>query len=149
MTILGDKTPQVAIYKSESHKLHHSLPVKSGKVVKPGYQVVINPDGTIQNFESGNSLDNIIGVAVNSSETPAYKANKQYGAVEATVSLSGHAIINAASGAALNAGPVKPSGAVLNGYPKYVQATSGTDRVTAIALGAADSADDVIQVVIL
>ena len=149
MTILGSKTGRAPIYKSESGKLHQSFPVKSGKKVTPGYQVVLNTDGTVQNFESGNSLSAIIGVAVNNSETPAYQASKQYGAVEATVAVSGHAIINAASGAALSAGPVKPTGAELEGYPKYATATPGTDVITAIALNEASGADELIQVLIL
>lgn len=153
MTILGSKTSPVVIYKSESGKLHHSFPVKSGEKALPGQPVVLNTDGTVQGFKSGDSLYSIIGVAVNSSETPAYKDSKQYGAIEVTVAVKGYAITNALSGAALNAGPVKPNGTITSeGYAKYVQSVfSGTPDgiVTAIALNDAAGADEVIQVMIL
>lgn len=150
-TILGSGTQQAVIYKSESHKLAHSLPVKAGEKVLPGQQVVINGDGTIQGFKAGDSLSRIIGMATISSETPAYKESKQYGVVETTVAVSGHGIINAVSGAALTAGPVKPTGDVVsNKYPKYINVDEEAgDRITAIALNEASAAGELIQVIIL
>lgn len=150
MTSLGSATPKSVIYKSESHKLAHSFPVKSGKTVLPGQLVVLNTDGTIQGFESGDNLARVIGMATNNSTIPAYQASKQYGVVEATVALKGQAIVRAASGAALTAGPVKPNGSVYDTiYQKFVTATIGTDVINAVSLTSADSADDMIFVLIL
>jgi hypothetical protein len=150
MTLMGDRTPNAVIYKSESHKLHHSFPVKTGEKILPGQPAVLNSDGTIQGFKSGDSLNSIIGTAVLNSETPAYAASKQYGVVEATVAVSGHMIVRAASGAALTAGPIKPNGAIFQTkYTTYVQANPATEKVTAIALNEADGAGEMILVMVL
>ena len=149
MTLVGDRTPQAVIYKSESHKLHHSFPVATSKKVLAGQLVVLNTDGTIQGFEAGDDLNKIIGAAVANSETPAYTASKQYGVVEVTVAVSAHMIVRAASGAALSAGPVKPNGLIYQGrYAKYVT-NGGSDPIKAIALNEATAADQLVMVAIL
>jgi hypothetical protein len=150
LTILGDKTPSAVIFKSESHKLAHSFPVKEGKTIKKGQPIVLNTDGTVQAFEATDSLAKIIGYAITDSTTPAYAASKQYGAVEVTVAVKGHAILNAVAGGALSAGPVKPSGALdaTSRYAKYV-ALAGGDPTVAIALNDADADGDLIQVLFL
>ena len=150
MTILGSKTSPSVIYKSESHKLAHSFPVKSGEKALPGQQVVLNTDGTVQGFKTGDSLDKIIGVCILNSETPAYQASKQYGVTEVTVALSGQCIIRGASSAAISAGQVKPTGTLVNSiYPKYAAATPGTDRLTAIALNDTSAADEIVMILVL
>lgn len=162
MTKFGSATPKSVIYKSESHKLAHSFPVKTGKTILPGQLVVLNTDGTIQAFESGNSLYRIIGMAVNNSSTPAYAESKQYGVVEVTVALSGQAIIRGASAGALDAGPVKPNGNLYSSiYPVFVASSITTtvegtisavtaipDPLVAIALTSADGADEMVMVLI-
>jgi len=160
MTKFGDRTPSVIVFKSESHKLAHSFPVKSGETVKKGQPVVLNTDGTIQGFKNGDALNKIIGYAINDSATPAYQASKQYGAVEVTVSVSGQAIINAVAGVELTAGPVKPTGAMdsTGRFAKYIQTSAGDltltppvlpEKAIAIALNEADADGDLIQILFL
>lgn len=150
MTIMGDKTPRAVIQKSESHKLHHAFPVKTGKTIYQGQMVVLNTDGTIQAFESGSELKNVIGYAVTDSVYPAYQESKQSGPVEVTVAVKGFAIVYAAAGAAsLQAGPVKPDGNLLDKrYSKYVSDTTSTNP-SAFNLTPATSDGDLIQVLIL
>lgn len=150
MTIMGDKTPRAVIQKSESHKLHHSFPVKTGKTIYQGQMVVLNTDGTIQAFESSSNLKDVIGIAVTDSVNPAYQASKQYGDVEVTVAMKGYCIVYAAAGAAsLNAGPVKPNGNLVdNRYAKYISDGESTNP-SAINLTPVTSDGDLIQVLIL
>lgn len=150
MTIMGDRTPRAVIQKSESHKLHHSFPVKKGKTIYQGQMVVLNDDGTIQAFESASELKNVIGYATTDSVNPAYTESKQYGPVEVTVAMKGFAIIYAAAGAAtLKSGPVKPSGDMVNSrYAKYVSDSTSTNPM-AFNLTPATSDGDLIQVLIL
>jgi len=158
--MVGQVTPNAVIFKSESHKLHHSFPLKSGKTVKQGQMVVLNTDGTVQGFESGDSLTKVIGVAVTNSANPAYVSSKQHGPVDITVATRGYAIVYGVSGAALNAGPVKPNGSFdsTGKYAAYVQAGAGNmsgtppvlpDVINGIALNAATDAGELIQVLIV
>lgn len=39
LTIMGEKTPRVVIYKSESHKLHEAFCVKTGNKIIKGMPV--------------------------------------------------------------------------------------------------------------
>lgn len=149
MTIMGDKTRRAVIQKSESHKLHHSFPVKKGKNAVPGQFVVLNDDGTVQGFETSDDPKKIIGVAVNNSNYPAYQESKQYGPVEVTVAMTGYMIVFAAAGAAsLNAGPVKPDGNMVDGiYAKYIADDESTSPV-AYNLTKATEDGELIQVLI-
>lgn len=156
MNIIGNKTPRSAVYKSESHKLHHAFNVKSSKTIRKGQMVVIEEDGTIAPFESDSKLDKVIGVAVTDSINPAYAETKQHGPIEVTVSLIGHAIVWGAAGeASLPAGPVKPNGQLdsTNQYAKYtkvtVDDTTYAGNIRAINLTQATSDGDPIQVLIV
>lgn len=151
MTLMGDKTPKAIIQKSESHKLHHSFPVKTGKKILQGQMVVLNTDGTIQAFESSDSLKNVIGVAITDSVNPAYVESKQHGPVEVTVAMRGYAIVYAAAGAAsLNAGPIKPDGNMSSDgrYAKYVSDGDSTNPIM-FNLTPATSDGDLIQILII
>ena len=89
---VGSTTPQTAIYKSESHKLHQAFAVKkSGGVVEeivPGQPVQLNSDGTISAY-AGSGI--YLGIAVTDSQNPCYPD----GALgpEVTVMMEGFAII--------------------------------------------------------
>lgn len=160
MTIMGGKTPRAIIQKSESHKLHHAFTVKSSKTIYKGQLVVLETDGSIRAYESTDTTDKIIGVAVTDSVNPAYAASKQ-NELEVTVALNGHMIIygvNKTSGA-LNAGPVKPDGTRKDIYDYYVAhnniETVETSKkvmkepVVAINLTPATAKDQMIKVLIL
>ncbi len=174
---VGYGTPPVAIFKSESHKLHHAFPLATGKTVVQGQPVVLLNDGTVKGFESGDDLGRVIGFAVTNSANPAYQPSRQHGPVDITVAVSGHGIIHAISGAALNAGPIKPTGELdsTGKYVEYIQAVGAVDgsitpgsftapdtyvspeytpgvpadRVVALALNPAGDAGELLQVLIL
>lgn len=122
-------TPVAAIFKSESHKLHHAFPLKTGKSVVQGQLVVLNADGTVQGFGTDDSLANVIGVAITNSANPSYQASMQHGPVDITVAVKGHAIVNAVAGDdGITAGPVKPTGALdsTGKYAKYINTEAAT-----------------------
>ena len=125
---VGTQTPPVAIFKSESHKLHHAFPLEDSEKVVQGQPVVLLSTGTVRGFKNGDSLSAIIGFAVTESSHPAYQPSRQHGPIDITVAVSGHAIVHAISGAALVAGPVKPTGGLdsTGKYAEYIQATPGT-----------------------
>lgn len=141
----GDATGKAVVFKSESHKLHHSLPVKTGETVKKGQPVVLNTDGTIQGFKTGNSLSMIIGYAVTDSANPAYQSSKQYGVVEVTVALKGYGILYGVSAAdGQVAGKVIPTGSLdaTGVYTEYqAEGTPATTNVNFIALNGGDEGE--------
>lgn len=156
MNLIGNKTPRSAIYKIESHKLHHAFNVKGGETIRKGQMVVIEEDGTISPFKSSSKLDKVIGVAVTDSINPAYAETKQHGPIEVTVATIGYAIVWGAAGeATLKAGPVKPTGDLdsTNQYAKYskitVDDTTYAGNIRAINLTQATSDGDPIQVLIV
>ena len=149
--IVGGVTPRSAIYKSESHKLHHAFPLANGKNVAQGQPVVLLADGTVKGFESGDSLEKVIGYAATNSINPAYQPSRQHGPIDITVAVSGHAVLYGVSGGAINAGEgIKPNGSLdtTGKYTVYVGAVA-PDRVVAIALNPATEAGEVIQLLFL
>jgi len=89
---VGSATPQTAIYKSESHKLHQAFAAKKNdgvvEEIVPGMPVKLNSDGTISPF-TGSGI--YLGIAVTDSQNPCYPD----GALgpEVTVMVEGFAII--------------------------------------------------------
>ena len=139
MTLVGQKTPQAVIYKSESHKLHQAFVVKTGENVIQGQPVQINEDGTIQAWKTGGHY---IGIAITDSYHPAYPGN------EVTVAVRGFAIVYGLSNGTITAGPVTPDPT----YPvddtnMYVKYNQGVDD-TFIALNTASAAGELIQVLV-
>lgn len=150
MRMFGDKTPGVVIFKSESHKLHQAFPVKKGEKVVKGQPVVLNTDGTIQGFKTGNTLSSIIGWAVTDSTYPAYQESRQHGPVDVTVMVTGYAIVYGVSKGALTTVPVKPTGSLdsTGRFAEYEATVEGDARV-AINLTPASGAGELIQILIL
>lgn len=105
-TKFGGTTPRVVIYKSESHKLHQAFPVKAPEKIYAGNPVAITDDGKIELLTKANEA-NYLGIAVTDNNNPAYKESANVGPMEVTVAVQGFMIINAISGAALDAGPVE------------------------------------------
>lgn len=143
MALVGQKTPQAVIYKSESHKLHQAFVVKTGENIIQGQPVQINEDGTIQAWkkekEGGRPY---IGIAVTDSYYPAYPGN------EVTVAVRGFMVVYGLSNSEIKAGPVTPDPTApvddTNTYIKYIQGTG--DEF--IALNTASSAGELIQVLV-
>lgn len=155
-TKFGGTTPRVVIYKSESHKLHQSFPVKDSVKIYAGNPVAITTDGTIELLTKSNEA-NYLGIAVTDNINPAYKESANAGSVEVTVAVQGFMIINAISEAALNAGPVEIGTGMdaTNHFTKFktftqAGAQAGADAATCpvnfISLTKASAKDELIQV---
>lgn len=106
LTLIGEKTPRVVIYKSESHKLHQAFNVVEGKTIVKGMPVKLNINGSIEPYD-GTGI--YLGVAVTDSINPAYKEQRAY-PIEVTVMVEGFIICNYAPKANITAcGYVKPT----------------------------------------
>lgn len=143
MALVGQKTPQAVIYKSESHKLHQAFVVKTGENIIQGQPVQINEDGTIQAWkkekEGGRPY---IGIAVTDSYYPAYPGN------EVTVAVRGFMVVYGLSNGEIKAGPVTPDPtAPVDDTNTYIKYNQGTDDEF-IALNTASSAGELIQVLV-
>lgn len=152
-TKFGGTTPRVAIYKSESHKLHQAFPVKASVKIYAGNPVAITTEGTIELLTKDNEA-NYLGIAVTDNNNPAYKESANAGPVEVTVAVQGFMIINAISEDKLDAGPVE-IGTVdatnPNHFTKFKTFTrAGADDATRpmnfISLTKASAKDKLIQV---
>lgn len=148
-TKFGGTTPRVAIYKSESHKLHQAFLVKASVKIYAGNPVAITADGTIELLTKDNEA-NYLGIAVTDNNNPAYKESANADPVEVTVAVQGFMIINAISEGVLNAGPVEIGTGMdaTNHFTKFktfTQADAATRPVNFISLTKA-SKDELIQV---
>lgn len=153
-TKFGGTTPRVVIYKSESHKLHQSFPVKASVKIYAGNPVAITAEGTIELLTDANEA-NYLGIAVTDNNNPAYKESANAGPVEVTVAVQGFMIINAISEAVLNAGPVEIGTGMdaTNHFTKFKAFTqaqaadaTATRPVNFISLTKASAKDELIQV---
>ena len=139
MAIVGVKTPQAVIYKSESHKLHQAFVVKEGDTIIQGQPVMLNNDGTISPY-IGTGI--YLGIAITDSVYPAYPGN------EVTVMVEGFAVVYGVASAALTAGYVNPAAPDQDSlYVKYAN-TASSAASNFIALNAADAAGDLVQVLV-
>lgn len=90
LTLLGEKTPRVVVYKSESHKLHQAFTVVEGKTIVKGQPVMLNANGSIEPYD-GEGI--YLGIAVTDTLNPAYKAQRNF-PVEVTVMVEAFCICN-------------------------------------------------------
>lgn len=138
LTLNGQKTPKVVIYKSESHKLHQAFPVKSSTKIYKGQPVALAADGTIEAY-SGTGV--YVGIAVTDSINPAYKEQRNF-PVEVTVMVSGFAIVNWVASAEISAGYVIPAATLQDErWVKCSAVDKEGDTSNFIALAAADEGD--------
>lgn len=151
LTLAGEVTPRVVIYKSESHKLHQAFIPKMEdeakktrvKILK-SQPVALTEDGEIEPY-TGEDGQVYLGVAVTDSINPAYKATNNY-PIEVTVMVEGYAICNYAASAALKCGYVKPNGDTVNNH--FVVVEESEDESKFICITPADDANDIVQVLI-
>ena len=136
LTLYGQKTPRVSIYKHESHKLHQAFNVKEGATIVQGMPVALTKegDGNLPVIEPYTGTGVYLGIAVTDSVTPAYAGQRAY-PMEVTVAVEGFAICHYAAAAAIVPGWVKPnltSGAVTvmdNRYTAVEQSESSGSPV--------------------
>lgn len=143
MTLLGDYTPRVVIYKSESHKLHQAFCVAEGKTIYQGMPVALNTDGLIEPYTSSDQI--YLGIAVTDNINPAYQGQRNF-PVEVTVAVEAYMIVNWVADAAMECGYVMPTETILN--KRYVTATASADESKFISIVPAEEANDIIQVLV-
>ena len=144
LTLMGEQTPKVVIFKSESHKLCEAFNVAEGKTILKGMLVALNEGGNITPY-TGAEGEVYLGVAITDNVNPAYRAQRNF-PVEVTVMVEGFAIVNwVAAGDSTPAGYVTPGSDLLNG--RYVKGTTSPSETKFIALNAGDT-NEVIQVLV-
>lgn len=148
LTQFGDKTKSLFLNEAESHKLHVAFEVKAAETIRRGQPVVLHTDGTIKPYVAGTSRDLIIG----------YSIHNGAAGDEITIACKGFAVVFAMSNAAIVPGPVTWSAmdaaGVAGFYSKYantvVDAEGGLHAfMCGWAIDAADSADDLIRVILI
>lgn len=148
LTLMGEITPRVVIYKSESHKLHQAFTPKQegdGRVkILQGMPVSLTKDGEIEPY-TGQDGQIYLGIAATDSINPAYPAKRNY-PIEVTVMVEAYAICNYVSEAAIECGYVKPNGKTLNGHFTVVEQSA--EKTKFIAINPADEANEIVQVLI-
>ena len=138
MAMVGVKTPQAVIYKSESHKLHQAFVVKNDETIIQGQPVMLNADGTISPYVGGEGV--YLGIAMTDSVYPAYPGN------EVTVMVEGFAVVYGLSRNNVDAGYVDPE--ALSEGDMYVHYATSEEETHFIALNKATEGDDLIQVLV-
>lgn len=144
LTIMGEKTPRVVIYKSESHKLHEAFCVKTGNKIIKGMPVALTDAGELVPYTAATGQV-YIGIAVTDNEHPAYSEQRNF-PVEVTVMVEAYATCNYVSDAALKPGYVKPTGNVVSGH--FVEVTQSTTETKFIAITEATGAHEVVRVLV-
>lgn len=142
LTLFGERTPRVVIYKSESHKLHQAFQVADDQKIVKGMPVALTDDGKIKPYVDGDKV--YLGIAVTDNVNPAYGAQRNF-PVEVTVMMQGFAICNWVSNGTITCGYVVPSGDLLN--DRFVKANQAIET-NFIAITPADEANELIQVII-
>lgn len=143
MTLFGEKTPRVVIYKSESHKLHQAFNVKDGEKIVKGMPVAIGEDGLIEPYKSADQV--YLGIAATDSINPAYGPQRNF-PIEVTVVMEGYAICNWVAKEATNAGYVIPDGTLLNN--RFTMVSASAEATPFIAINKTDEANELVQVII-
>lgn len=149
ITIMGEKTPRVVVYKHESHKLHQAFPVSMNgsdpEKISKGQPVALKGDGTIIPYSG--SLDELyLGVAMTDSYNPAYAAQHNF-PMEVTVAVRGYLICNYISASQIKCGYVKPNGVCIRSH--FPQVESSTTPTNFIAISVVDNANEIVQVLVL
>ena len=147
LTLVGQKTPKVVVYKNESQKLCQAFCVKTSEKIVKGQPVAIHTDGTIMPYTG---TECYLGIALTDSINPAYQGQRNF-PVEVTVMVEGYAIVNAVAEKALSAGYVKPLKKLLNDrFVTYDKSNTSdqTKESKFIALNEAGEQNDLIQVLV-
>lgn len=146
LTLYGQKTPKVVIYKHESHKLHQAFNVKEGETIVQGMPVALHTDGTIKPF-TGNNQEIYLGIAVTDIKTPAYAGQRAY-PVEVTVAVEGYVICYWAASNTVTPGYVNPTGTLYNNrYPNCANTTASAESKFIALAGAEAPASGVSEVI--
>lgn len=144
LTLMGEQTPKVVIFKSESHKLCEAFNVAEGKTIIKGMAVALNEDGNITPF-TGAVGEVYLGIAITDNVNPAYRAQRNF-PVEVTVMVEAFAVVHKVSNGEVKPGYVKPTGTVIN--KMYEEVAQSTTETKFISIDAADDANQILRVLV-
>lgn len=144
LTLMGEQTPKVVIFKSESHKLCEAFNVAEGRTIIKGMAVALDEDGNITPF-TGAEGEVYLGIAITDNVNPAYRAQRNF-PVEVTVMVEAFAVVHKVSNAAVKPGYVKPTGTVIN--KMYEEVGASTTETKFISIDAADDANQILRVLV-
>ncbi len=144
LTLMGEQTPKVVIFKSESHKLCEAFNVAEGKTIIKGMAVALNEDGNITPF-TGAEGEVYLGIAITDNVNPAYRAQRNF-PVEVTVMVEAFAVVHKVSNGEVKPGYVKPTGTVIN--KMYEEVAQSTTETKFISIDAADDANQILRVLV-
>lgn len=144
LTLMGEQTPKVVIFKSESHKLCEAFNVAEGKTIIKGMAVALNEDGNITPF-TGAEGEVYLGIAITDNVNPAYRAQRNF-PVEVTVMVEAFAVVHKVSNGEVKPGYVKPTGTVIN--KMYEEVAQSTTETKFISIDAADAANQILRVLV-
>lgn len=144
LTLMGEQTPKVVIFKSESHKLCEAFNVAEGKTIIKGMLVALNEDGNITPY-TGAGGEVYLGVAITDNVNPAYRAQRNF-PVEVTVMVEAFAVVHKVSSAEVKPGFVKPTGNVVNHM--YEEVAQSAEETKFICIDAADEKGQILRVLV-
>lgn len=144
LTLMGEQTPKVVIFKSESHKLCEAFNVAEGRTIIKGMAVALNEDGNITPF-TGAEGEVYLGIAITDNVNPAYRAQRNF-PVEVTVMVEAFAVVHKVSNGVVKPGYVKPTGTVIN--KMYEEVGASTTETKFISIDAADDANQILRVLV-
>lgn len=144
LTLMGEQTPKVVIFKSESHKLCEAFNVAEGKTIIKGMAVALNEDGNITPF-TGAEGEVYLGIAITDNVNPAYRAQRDF-PVEVTVMVEAFAVVHKVSNGEVKPGYVKPTGTVIN--KMYEEVAQSITETKFISIDAADAANQILRVLV-
>ena len=144
LTLMGEQTPKVVIFKSESHKLCEAFNVAEGKTIIKGMAVALDEDGNITHF-TGAEGEVYLGIAITDNVNPAYRAQRNF-PVEVTVMVEAFAVVHKVSNGEVKPGYVKPTGTVIN--KMYEEVAQSVNETKFICIDAADAKGQILRVLV-
>ena len=144
LTLMGEQTPKVVIFKSESHKLCEAFNVAEGRTIIKGMAVALDEDGNITPF-TGAEGEVYLGIAITDNVNPAYRAQRNF-PVEVTVMVEAFAVVHKVSNGVVKPGYVKPTGTVIN--KMYEEVAQSINETKFISIDAADDANQILRVLV-
>lgn len=144
LTLMGEQTPKVVIFKSESHKLCEAFNVAKGNTIIKGMLVALDEDGNITPY-TGAEGEVYLGMAITDNVNPAYRAQRNF-PVEVTVMVEAFAVVHKVSSAEVKPGFVAPTGNVVNHM--YEEVAQSTDETKFICIDAADEKGQILRVLV-
>lgn len=144
LTLVGEQTPKVVIFKSESHKLCEAFNVANGKTIIKGMAVALNNDGDLIPY-TGTAGQVYLGIAITNSTNPAYRAQRGF-PVEVTVMVEAFAVVHKVSKGEIKPGFVVQTGTVINNM--YEEVKASTTETKFISIDAADADGQIVRVLV-